>query len=49
MSCPGWHGVDVTPISLVTPLCRVIVRLTSREWLVALVGRDVLVEVAVMG
>ena len=48
-SCPGRHGVDATPISSVTPLCRAVVRLTSREWLVALVGRDVPVEAAVAG
>ena len=43
-SCPGWHGVDVTPISSATPLYRAVVRLTSREWLDALVGCDVLVR-----
>ena len=42
LSCPGRHGVDVTPISSATPLYRAIVRLTSREWLDALVGRDIL-------
>jgi hypothetical protein len=30
-SCPGRHGVDVTPISSATPLYRAVVRLTSRE------------------
>ena len=48
-SCPGRHGVDATPFSSVTLLCRAVVRLTSREWLVALVGRDVPVEAAVTG
>ena len=48
-SRPGRHGVDATPISSVTPLCQAVVQLTSREWLVALVGCDVLVEAAVMG
>ena len=43
-SYPGRHGVDATPISSVTPLCRAVVQLTSREWLVALVGHDVLSE-----
>ena len=41
-SYPGWHGVDVTPISSATPLYRAVIRLTSREWLDALVGCDVL-------
>ena len=41
-SCPERHGIDVTHVSSATPLCRAIVRLISREWLVALVGRDVL-------
>ena len=48
-SCPGRHGVDATPILSVTPLCRVVVRLMSREWLVTLVGRDVPVEAAMTG
>ena len=49
LSCPRRHGVDATPILLVTQLCRAVIRLTSREWLVALVGRDVPVEAAVTG
>ena len=33
-SYPGRHGVDVTPISSVIPLCRAVVRLMSRGgWL----------------
>ena len=48
-SRPGRHGVDATPISSVTLPCRAVVRLTSRKWLVALVGHDVPVEAAVMG
>ena len=48
-SRPGRHGVDATPISSVTPLCRAVVRLTSREWLVALVGHDIPIEAAVTG
>ena len=40
-SCPGRHGVDVTPVSSATPLYRAVVRLTSREWLDALVRCDV--------
>ena len=44
LSCPRRHGVDVTPISLATPLYRAVVRLTSWEWLDALVGCDVLSE-----
>ena len=46
-SCPGRHGIDVTHVSSATPLYRAIVRLTSREWLNALVGRDVLSEKSV--
>ena len=46
-SCPGRHGVDVTPVSSATPLCRTVVRLISREWLNALVRRDVLSEKSV--
>ena len=41
-SRPGRHGIDATPISLVTPLCRAVVRLTLREWLDALVECDAL-------
>ena len=48
-SCPGWQGVDVTSVSSVTQLHCAVVRLTLREWLVALVGRDVPVEAAVTG
>ena len=52
-SCPGLHGVDVTPISSATPLYCADVRLTLREWLDALVGCDILsvksVKAAVMG
>ena len=44
MSCPRLHGVDVTPVSSATPLYCADVRLTSREWLDALVGRGVLSE-----
>ena len=47
LSCPGRHGVDVTPVSSATPLYRAVVRLTSREWLDALVGCDVLSEKSV--
>ena len=46
-SCPGRHGIDVTPISSATLLFRAVVRLTSREWLDALVGCDVLSEKSV--
>jgi hypothetical protein len=46
-SCPRRHGVDVTPISSATPLYRAVVWLTSREWLDALVGCDVLSEKSV--
>ena len=48
-SYPGWQGIDATSVSLVTPLCRAIVRLTLWERLVALVGHDVPVEAAVAG
>ena len=52
-SCPGLHGVDVTPVSSATPLYCADVRLTSREWLDALVGCDILsgklVNAVVMG
>ena len=41
-SCPGRHGVDVTHVLSATPLYRAVVRLMSREWLVALIGCDVL-------
>ena len=44
LSCLERHGVDATPILLVTPLCRAVVRLISRERLNALVGRDILSE-----
>ena len=46
-SCPGWHGVDVTPVTSATLLYRAIVRLMSREWLDALVGCDVPLEKSV--
>ena len=46
-SCPGLHGVDVTPISSATPLYQAVVRLMLREWLDALVGCDVLSEESV--
>ena len=39
-SCPGWQGVDVTSVSLVTLLHCAVVRLTMREWLSASVGCD---------
>ena len=45
----GRHGVDATPILSVALLCRAVIRLTSQEWLVALVGRDVPIEAVVMG
>ena len=48
-SCLEWQGVDATSILSVTPLYCAVVRLTSWEWLVALVGRDVPVEAAVTG
>ena len=52
-SYPGLRGVDVTPVSSATPLYCADVRLTSREWLDALVGCDILseksVKAAVMG
>ena len=52
-SCPGLHGVDVTPVSSATPLYYTDVRLTLWEWLDVLVGWDILsgklVKVAVMG
>ena len=40
-SYPRWHGIDVTPVSSATPLYCAVVRLTSREWLDALVGYNV--------
>ena len=46
-SCPGRHGVNVTHVLSATPLYRAVVRLVSREWLKALVGRDVLLEKSV--
>ena len=52
-SCLGRHGVDATPISSVTPLYCADAWLTLREWLDALIGRDILseklVEAAVTG
>ena len=52
-SCPGLHGVDVTPVSSATPLYRAVVRLMSWEWLDTLVGCDVpsekSIKAAVMG
>ena len=41
-SCPGLHGVDVTPVPSATPLYRAGVWLTLREWLDALVECDAL-------
>ena len=43
-SCPGLHGADVTPVPSATPLYCAGVWLTLRDWLDALIGRDVLSE-----
>ena len=42
--CPVLDGVDVTGVQSAMPLCQTVVRLISREWSNALVGRDVLFE-----